>query len=257
MSIWRTIAASVAGSSHLERGISCQDAHAWSVITVGEDEVLLASVADGAGSARMSETGARLATEHMLIELKEILEVLPSPAHFTVEMFQSAWEATRATLLDHAMTEGLQAGEFACTLLSAVALPTELFVGQIGDGAVVVSGPSGTVPVIWPQQGEYANETNFITGDRWREHLELRHVTEAIDSMCMFTDGLQRLALRSSSREADRGFLVPIFRAVIEAEDLATLEVQLAEFLSSQRIRDRTDDDATLLVATRTSCRPQ
>ena len=55
---WKIIGASVAGTSHLKQGKTCDDAHAhWQ----DEDGSLLLVVADGAGSARYAEKGARVA----------------------------------------------------------------------------------------------------------------------------------------------------------------------------------------------------
>ena len=46
---WRVLGASVRGSSHVQRGIECQDAHAIRIL--GDSRFVL-GVADGAGSAK-------------------------------------------------------------------------------------------------------------------------------------------------------------------------------------------------------------
>src|SRR5258708_32385476 len=64
---WRYAYASVAGTSHEKNGSPCQDAGSCRVVeTIGGGPVLLAVASDGAGSARRSEEGARLAVELFL-----------------------------------------------------------------------------------------------------------------------------------------------------------------------------------------------
>jgi len=55
---WRAIGVSARGSSHIKMGLPCQDAHLW---TVAPGNVLLLSVADGAGSASLSQIGSQIA----------------------------------------------------------------------------------------------------------------------------------------------------------------------------------------------------
>jgi hypothetical protein len=69
----------------------------------------------------------------------------------------------------------------------------------------------------------------------------------------MFSDGLQRLALVYESQTAYTPFFEPMF-SVLRKADLAacdTLSDQLARFLSSPKVNERTDDDKTLVLATR------
>jgi hypothetical protein len=60
----------------------------------------------------------------------------------------------------------LKAQDFACTLLAAVIGQNQSVFFQLGDGAMVQSlaGEKDLYHCIcWPQQGEYANSTNFLT----------------------------------------------------------------------------------------------
>ena len=54
MSTWNVAAASVQGTSHIKRSQPCQDAHHWIVL---DGTVLVAAVADGAGSVSLSSLG--------------------------------------------------------------------------------------------------------------------------------------------------------------------------------------------------------
>src|SRR5919108_217744 len=55
---WRVVAASAPGTSHEKLGQPCQDAHHWATFP---ESVLVAAVADGAGSAELGHVGATIA----------------------------------------------------------------------------------------------------------------------------------------------------------------------------------------------------
>ena len=58
---WRIAAASAVGTSHIKSGMPCQDSFLCSVVdSATEASVLIAIVADGAGSAARSDVGAHL-----------------------------------------------------------------------------------------------------------------------------------------------------------------------------------------------------
>ena len=52
---WRVYAAAAIGSSHVEAGMPCQDAHAHALV----GDTLFAVVCDGAGSQPLSHVGAQ------------------------------------------------------------------------------------------------------------------------------------------------------------------------------------------------------
>jgi hypothetical protein len=67
----------------------------------------------------------------------------------------------------------------------------------------------------------------------------------------VFSDGLQMQALKMPEALAHAQFFNPLFRFTAQTADPAAREQKLAAFLSSSRIRERTDDDATLVVCAR------
>src|SRR5688572_12200023 len=71
---WRPVAASVRGRGHEQRSQPCQDA--CGVILTG-DGVLIAAVADGAGSAARAEEGSALAVEVALEALQRAVAAGP------------------------------------------------------------------------------------------------------------------------------------------------------------------------------------
>jgi hypothetical protein len=74
-----------------------------------------------------------------------------------------------------------------------------------------------------------------------------------VDEIALFSDGLQMLALQFDTRRAHAPFFQPMFaRLRTEAPgESTTLTGLLTEYLGSPVINKRTDDDKTLVLATR------
>ena len=70
-------------------------------------------------------------------------------------------------------------------------------------------------------------------------------------SLALLSDGLQMLALNYGTKAAHQPFFAPMFASLRKADDAQELLVPLKQFLDSKAVNDRTDDDKTLVLATR------
>jgi hypothetical protein len=124
---------------------------------------------------------------------------------------------------------------------------------QIGDGAIVYQAEDGRyVPALWPQSGEYANCTWFLT-DRDASTRVQAARARGVHEVALFTDGLQGLALHFVSRAAHGPFFAPMFARLrgMRPTRPRGLAGELRAFLDSPAVNQRTDDDKTLVLATR------
>jgi hypothetical protein len=147
--------------------------------------------------------------------------------------------------------------DFACTLLAVVSSPSCTACLQIGDGVIVVADSEENVygHVFWPDRGEYANMTHFVCEEDAVEHLQFEVIRREIVDVALLTDGLQSIALNYQQESAHEPFFNGLFapmRTLPEGRS-AELSKSLIEFLSSPRVNEKTDDDKTLLLATRHS----
>jgi hypothetical protein len=255
--LWKYTFASVVGTSHTKTDAPCQDASACCVLnTTGGDPVLVAIAADGAGSASRAEVGSALACDLFINEMHALFESGGALEDLTRD-FAIAWVAHFHNEVTYrADAEGLRPRDFACTLLAAVVGAEMSVFLQIGDGAIVISEsgePDEYTWVFWPQKGEFANITTFATDEAASEHLEYSLVPHSIHEVALFTDGLERLALKFDTQEAHAPFFIPMFNPLRRAPEghAENLSTALESFLNSQQINDRTDDDKTLILATR------
>jgi hypothetical protein len=247
---WRYAAASAIGTSHNASGTDCQDAHAEGFLEgLG---VLVGVVSDGAGSAARSKAGAECACEVAL----QTIAGADAGALFTKGLAAAVLERIRIRLQQRAEDEDAPLREFACTLLVAIVGNEQAAFWQIGDGAICFREKDAEQfgYAFWPEKGDYANVTFFVTDPGAESHLEFDVASRHIAELAMLTDGLERLALDFASGEAHTPFfssLFPAVRALPEEGYSAHLSSQIQGFLSSERVNKRTDDDKTLLLASR------
>ena len=250
---WKVLCASVQGASHKASGVPCQDRWATQEFSGPHEQFLILSCADGAGSASHAEHGAQAACAAFLrAAIRELGEGRALGQFRRVDALAIFREALLAI---DAEAERLHqpADELATTLLGAVVGDSDAMFFQIGDGAMVVRQGGTYRPVFWPYSGEYADSTVFVTSSRAGDLLsfEVRH--ERVEEIALFTDGLERLLLRFAERAAHAPFFEPVFRSLREAPSATELQEPFERLLESPRVNDRTNDDKTLLLATRLS----
>lgn len=255
MMSWGYVYASVRGTSHIASELPCQDASdARQFHTSAGAPVLVLVAADGAGSASRAEVGSKLVCDTLL----EVVSVWFTKGHtvadITCEVVKSWLEdRVRDAVASHARGLSLRPRDFACTLLAAITDAEQAVFLQIGDGAIVITDGEGYRPVFWPQSGEYANTTYFVTDETALDHLQFKAEQRPVDEIALFTDGLQMVALHYTTKSAHAPFFRPLFaRLRCEPEgESELLNDLLKEFLDLPSINGRTDDDKTLLLATR------
>ena len=247
---WRVAGASVQGTSHLEKNTPCQDFHAYCFGAGGE---LLLAIADGAGSAERSQEGARCAVEQALAALQAaLLGGAPGAEAGWQTLLAQAFGAARQAVVQLAGAQNAPLRSFATTLACAVLSEDWLAVGQIGDGAAVAENEQGALFVTArPQRGEYANEAYFLTMPDGLNYLAVYTAAGRVRSLALTTDGLLRLAFKLPEYEPSAGFFRPLLEFIAAAGSPAQAQADLADFLTSPRVCARTDDDKTLVLATR------
>jgi len=256
---WRYGYSSVAGTFHTRSSLPSQDAcGAGVIIDSAGHEVLIAAVSDGAGSAISGRTGSKIACHHFIEAVKSYYARGGDGAQLANGFIENWIDNYQQIIYSKSREIGLSMQDYACTLLTAVVEKDRAAYFQIGDGAIAVSerGQEDQYSCIcWPQRGEYANTTNFLTDHDAVEKIyrELKFVT--IDEIALFTDGIQNLVLDYRTRSAHAPFFSPIFNWLRPqgggySQKLAD---SLAAYLNSEKINSRTDDDKTLVMATRRS----
>jgi hypothetical protein len=122
-------------------------------------EVLVAALADGAGSAQRADAGARFHLAHRRGGGRGAPDGA-ADAKEAAALLRFAAEQARLAVAALAGHEARDVADFASTLLVAVLHAEGGAIGQIGDGAVVARNGGGIwQPILWPDHGEYVNTT--------------------------------------------------------------------------------------------------
>ncbi|MBX9689840.1 MAG: protein phosphatase 2C domain-containing protein, partial [Candidatus Obscuribacterales bacterium] len=137
-------------------------------------------------------------------------------------------------------------------LLGIVGAEKAVF-AQIGDGAIVYYDREFAryKTVFWPDNGDYLNLTSFVSSANLEENLQVTSIEGAIDLVAMLTDGLELLALDFRQKIAHGPFFAPMFERLSNTKRPAELESGLRNFLQSEAVNERTDDDKTLIICSR------
>lgn len=254
--MWKYGFTSVAGSAHEKAALPCQDASRADVFAAPSgEEIFVAVASDGAGSAAQAQQGAQWACDLFLADAQ---------AHFAnggdwndlASGFIAPWiEKFQATVGNWSGADGAIT-DFACTLLAVVAGREQTVWFHLGDGAIVLSPRQNAAQylcVSWPQQGEYANTTHFLTDADATANVVCESNFGAADEIALFTDGLQNLVLDYRQRTAHAPFFASLFAWLRPQPDgySTELSASLRTYLNSEKVNARTDDDKTLVLATR------
>ncbi len=255
---WVTAGGSVVGPAHRHAGRGCEDAFLVSAEFSGD--LLVAAVADGAGSAARAAEGAACVVTAACAALRSwratstlaVTDISDDVAH--------GWlAAVRAAVESHAVYAGIPLGDLAATCLLTVADASGALALQIGDGGVAVRAavaPSGQAadgwtPLTWPLRGEYANETVFITSIDWRAAVQIER-TGPVSAVALFSDGFEVLALNYRERRVNAHLLDPLanhLRTVGSGVAQAELDAAMVGYLSSAAFDEHAFDDRTLVLA--------
>lgn len=245
---WRWASASVIGTSHIQNGGRLQDAYVISELGNGR---IFAAVSDGAGSAKFGAFGAWLTCRFLSVRFREWVHEnpeLPTDEHLSDWIYE-----LRGRISAIAARRGTVSRQFAATLAAIIVASDEAVTLHIGDSAIVGRKSGEWEVLCWPENGEYASSTYFVT-DEPEPRLSIIHHPREHDAFALFSDGVGDLALSYLERAAYARFFDPMIRPVDVASGegrLVELSAKLANYLAGPSVCERTDDDKTLILISR------
>ncbi len=248
--MWQAISARATGTSHIASGAPCQDRQTFRLVDDADGgQAAIGIICDGAGSARYSEIGAEIVTDALRTVAGSFISDYGSSEITPLDMREWVLDIRRR-VYDQAEAQGVEARDYACTLVFAIATDVHTICGQIGDGAIVLKEGDELHVAIWPANGEYANQTFFVTHDDSDQRLQVAK-RGPVSDFIIFSDGLQRLALNEAQRAVHAAFFDPLITTVRSSDALDVTQIHLEAFLQSDRINAKTDDDKSIVIACR------
>lgn len=258
--VWRVSHASAIGQAHLDQNTECQDRFRCRAIETGEGEVFIAAIADGAGSTTSGGRGAEIACETFVETVAAFLNAKDASVKSLTEEFGVGWLG----FVHQKITEAARADEktvrdYASTFLGAVVGKASAAFYQVGDGGIVFSVAAETPNyrfAVAPAETLYVNMTDFITDDAAAQRLRFSFVEQAIEDLILFSDGIFPVAVDFQTNEPHAPFLAPMMAPLRNGADGSSLNGKLHAFLASPRINEKTDDDKTIILASRAATKP-
>lgn len=267
---FKIVAASMRGRSHAHVGsfrdddfyISNDKESGWSIIIV----------ADGAGSAKSSRWGSRLAVNASGQHLKENLfgpfgesinQILPNwdndNLNVTKELgtkfhylFHEAGINAVKVIENEASLKGVPAKEYSTTLLAAAVrkIGNSLFIASfwMGDGAICVYGPKGKIRLMGtPDSGEFAGQTRFLDraalSDQGFSNRIRIGLYQDIQSVMLMTDGVSDPRFETDNELNDPNKWDSLWDEILphlQSESPDVNMVQWLDFLTPGHHDDRT-----------------
>ena len=236
--------AAVAGRKKDDRRGACQDA----VFGKSMNGISCVALSDGAGSRRLSGTGARsavrLVVDHVLANFDAVFEkvwhggerdVASCMIKLIVDELSSERFARRGSLED-----------YACTLIFAAAEKDRILLGHLGDGIAFSVGAHTAEITSPPDNGEYANETYFVTGRDAVERFRLTAMRlDTPVSVLLASDG----AAASLLRRADQAVAPAVSRLCEWTVARSRKEMNSALKANLEGLfRQKTTDDCSIAI---------
>lgn len=194
MSKYEGIFASEIGSSHRDRGEEKQDSAA---ILNDKNGNITFCLSDGAGSSKCSQHSSKISADFIasaLLELPEEIKNRGVGAWINDYIVQCVLDL-RKFLFKEFDTYDLR--DYHCTLVAGILFQGNCLVAHIGDGAIIAGTCDVTKDAIClneklvvsePENGEYKNETFFLTEPHWLSHLRIKFIPN-VDWLIAGTDG--------------------------------------------------------------------
>ncbi|MBB3265534.1 hypothetical protein FHW79_003163 [Azospirillum sp. OGB3] len=239
---WRLIGACVRGPAHEAKNQEGQDALAFGV----ENGCAVAVVCDGAGSARHARAGSTRVSSMVA----SAFLAAPTTSFEGAEAFRAlvvqAVDFARGSLL----ADGLDLEDCHATLVALVATPERTLLAHVGDGlaAVAPTAAWGDVVLSEPRNGEYANQTWFVTMEDWPDQLRVSEAPPLAQGgvAVAMTDGAMPFVISADGAALEPDFMGPVSRFLYSSDPEAAARA-LHGTLGSKDARRISGDDKTLI----------
>ena len=254
---WRAVARYSIGTNNQKRQMPCQDYGRYLIL----NDTIVGAVADGAGSAKHSDIGAKLVVHTTIKYLSSMGKYLkrrkccyrllsPVSSEQAKKLFTKMLKKkVLVALHKQALGSGYVLDDLACTLLAFVATPHWIIAMQIGDGFMVVRPQKEKHQLLFqPDKGEFINETSFVTSANALSHMRVRVLKGKQEFICTSTDGLENVGIDMKDWTPFPPFFDPLEEYLWETSNPEEQDEYITSFLDSDRLNARTSDDKTLLL---------
>ena len=245
------VAERVIGANHVRSGKPCQDEAGLQVVS----DTVAVAVADGHGTSRHGDIGARLAVQVTLAALVRFSEDLGGRASGPFDVGKYAEHPLRAQIVREwkervrakADNDPPQFVEYGSTVLAAAATPNFLLLGQLGDGDILLVDEDGAVDVpLSADPGSFADETPSLCLPKAEHSFRVKAmpVPDRETLLLLSTDGYGK------SYPTDAAFkqIGPDYLHLVREHGISGLTPRLKGILTEVTTRGSGDDIALAIL---------
>lgn len=201
---------STCGEDHIKKGIKNQDAVAFRK----NENIGVIALADGAGSRKFAEQGAKTASEAVADYVFKHFHKLIQMEDHEIQNLLHSYVITN--LLSFAEENGEKSiREFGSTLLFAATDGDRYLVGHIGDGSILGFRGNEFMVISYPENGPNQYNTILTTSFQAKKHFRIkRGNTASVEGIMLLSDGMLPFLFNSAY---SRRFKESIQKAILKA----------------------------------------
>lgn len=243
---WKTICCAVQGRGHAKKNIPCQD----KVARREENGISVIALADGAGSAKFSHYGAECVVNRIAAFVADRFFDLVAQEN-ALKVAQEILSIAAQALRNEAELWECAVNDLAATLLVAAVSDEKYFLAHLGDGVIGYINDEGLKVASAPDNGEFSNETVFVTSANAAAHMRIyKGALKSISGFILMSDGSEH-----SFYNKRKKILAPVVKRLMHRTCLISAEIltpQLEEALRTV-VAENTQDDCSVAILARTS----
>lgn len=242
----------VGGSYHRKHDIPCQDNHA---IVKCSDEIIVAAVADGLGSAEHSAIGSEIASKKSVEYCAQKIDSAKN-ADEILALIRDGFSLAQRSIEEEAEEKGHLVELYDTTLTLSILINDTLYFGHSGDSGIVVLTTLGLYKAVTEQQrDEEGRVFPLVFRDRW----VIEEFHEKVTSVLLATDGMLETFFPYLIKDEPVNIHVNLARFFMDKESLYldedgedAVQTRMESFITSLSDQ-QVNDDRTIVVLLNTS----
>lgn len=242
--MWKSVCCEVQGRGHIKADIPCQD----KTKQLFRNGVSLITLADGAGSAKLSHFGAECVVENISVYVADNFQQLIQNADGK-QVKLAIMEELKRVLYSKAEELECKLGDLASTLLFVAVCEDKYIIVHIGDGVIGYLDGSELKIASSPDNGEFANVTTFVTSNEALVSMRLfKGDIKEISGFVIMSDGTEQSLYHKPSKTLAKSIIKLMHRTCLTSDGV--MHSQLRETLENI-ISQKTQDDCSIAILAR------
>lgn len=239
--MWKIIQCAVQGRSHIKTNIPCQD----KTFAIEKDGVTVISLADGAGSARLSHFGAERATSFICNDFSKNFDHYFS-SEDGVSVKKELISKVILSLNNLSKELNCELRDLASTLMFVAVKDDKFIIAHIGDGVVGYLKNNEMKIASQPENGEFTNTTVFTTSkDALMTMKLIKGNIGQVEGFVLMSDGTEASLYNKREKKLADVLKKIMNLCVVIGEE--KIEEQLISSFEST-IKQATTDDCSIIL---------